>query len=115
MITLERAQLGQGKRGLDITVKSCKPWLRPLAPTWDMVLQGKSGGMAQEKYTEHYLEILSRVEPDLWTHLQRLGREHGGLRFLCYCPDGAFCHTHLLIDFLLEWWPTTYRDGRLSR
>jgi len=112
MITLERGQLQRGARGLDVTVRSAKGCLRPLTPTWDMVKQCMAGTMGEAEYTRRYLAILNRVGLDTWGGLEELGHEFGGLRFLCYCPNRKFCHTHLLINYLLERWPEVYQDGR---
>ena len=94
---------------LDVTVKSAKGWASMLAPTWTMVRGYKDGTLSEADYTVAYREILKRKVPLVIGHL-RLGVP--AITFLCYCPDGAFCHTHLLIDLLCEHYPEDFEDGR---
>lgn len=83
---------------LDATVKSSKTLGRKFAPTWTMVMGYKSGVLSEEVYTTQYIEKLDKV---YWpTVIEELTKsEH--ITFLCYCKDDTFCHTYLLIDYLI--------------
>lgn len=117
-IALRRAQIYRTKQGLDITVKSAKGWARKLAPTWKMVLGHKKKEITNEEYTKIYLDKLKKLDdqqklPIL--ELRDLGIQWGNqVVFLCYCPDGKFCHTHLLIDYLVETYSLFFKDGRIK-
>jgi len=110
-ILIKRAQISQYRRpdALDVTVKSCPAWAKPLAPTWKMVRDGKSGKMSQEVYAELYATILDLVPRETMERLRAFGEKHGGITFTCYCPDGFFCHTHLLMGWLANNWPEDWR------
>jgi hypothetical protein len=81
----------------DTTVKS-GPCIQ-VKPTWAMVLGHKNGTISDEEYTERYNEMLERsyaTDPRFWEELcaQEL------IALGCYCRKGAFCHRHLLVEFL---------------
>lgn len=99
--------------GLDITVKSSTGWSRAFAPTWDMVMGHKAGQISDEEYIAAYTQILDQVSTPAWQTLYDEGLIWGcNLCLKCYCPDGKFCHTHLLIDYAVEKWPDVFTDGR---
>ena len=111
-IPLRRAQLNnRPKDGLDVTVKSAPQWLQPFAPTWAMVRAGKEGTMSEADYTDQYRKILAVVSPHTWEQLNEAGRKMESITFLCYCKDGEFCHTNLLIDWLIKHFPGQYERG----
>lgn len=104
MITLRRASLGRAN-GVDITVANAKGFARFFAPTWDMVLGVKHGRMSPEEYTRRYLKILrANRNKEAWKWLRDQAVD-GTLTFLCFCRDGEFCHTYLLIDYMVSKWP----------
>lgn len=109
MITLSRTPMWNHKAAvnpLDVTVKSAKSLGRNFAPTWAMVMGHKSGILTNDNYTIQYLEKLDRLYwPPLLEKLQK--SEH--ITFLCYCKDDDFCHTYLLIDYLIEHFPDTFK------
>jgi len=116
-VILKRAQIRRGRKtqrgDLDITVKSAEGIGKYLAPTWPMVLGHKDGTLSDEDYEWMYRRILDRNPIKVYRALWKYGKDCGGqITFLCYCPDGVFCHTHLLIDYLLEKFPTGWEDGR---
>lgn len=104
MVFLGRAQKRQELNSpgpLDITIKSSTGWAKAFAPTWDMVLAHKKGTMSDEEYTLQYARILDNIPASTWETLHAYGLRMGGhITFICYCPDGAFCHTNLLIDYM---------------
>jgi len=107
MTTLTRGQIGR-TQGLNTTVKSATgPW-RAFAPTWDMVMAWKTGALSQEVYTAQYQAILQEIPPPIWDELAALDQA----TLLCYCRDGWFCHTHLIIQYAIQHWPDRFQDGR---
>lgn len=103
-IKLNRAQIRySGKDRLDITIKSASGWALRLAPTWNMVWSHKQGTISNEEYRQRYFAILDRIEFPL-KELLDFGKD-GTITFVCYCSDGKFCHTYLLIDYLISTYP----------
>ena len=121
MILLTRAQIGTGVPGLDITVKSAVGTARLLAPTWDMVMGHKKHTITNDEYARRYREILNNVPYYVWTWLEEQHLKNGILTFLCYCPnvcwDGSpkFCHTRLLMSFMVERWPSHFQFAASER
>ncbi len=129
MITLKRAQIGKTP-GVDITVKSSHGvHAKAFAPRWDMVCGHKNWTaqqegkplpypkytpMSDETYTAQYLAILDTVSVSDWHWLMAQAQE-GVLTVLCYCRDDWFCHTHLLIDYMMRRAPQKFIDGRKPR
>lgn len=114
--------------GLDITIKTAQGWARAFCPTWEMVLGHKNGTAQREgrpleyprhppltdkEYTARYHQILERIPDETWRQFWRYAQEQGGaVTFLCYCSSGAFCHTHLIIQWLYQRWPHRFEDAR---
>ena len=114
MITLKRAQMryNQSDR-LDITIKSAVGFARAFAPTWRMVMEHKKGEITDTQYTAMYSGILALNAHHYINELEHFAAQHNNnITFVCYCPDGKFCHTHLLIDYLVKHYPAAFRDGR---
>lgn len=119
MIVLKRAQIGF-KAGVDITVKSATGLAMSFAPTWQMVTDIKARRITQAQYVQQYRQILDLAPDAAWSWLwqQAVG---GELTLLCYCADAnwdgspKFCHTHVLIDYMLRRWPEFFIDGREDR
>jgi uncharacterized protein YeaO (DUF488 family) len=110
-VRLKRAQLGKAI-GLDTTVKSASGWARSFCPTWNMVMQHKNGVMSDEVYIRLYRQTLDAVPRETWKALWAMGKEAGEVTLLCYCRDGKFCHTHLMIEYACEKYPKAFLDGR---
>lgn len=67
----------------------------PLAPTWDIVTGVKSGAIDEKQYTERYLEILNKLDP------QQVVDDIGdGSIMLCYESPKDFCHRHIVAEWL---------------
>lgn len=96
----------KGIKGIDITYrrKLC------VSPPRDLVLGYKAGAITEENYTEVYLKQLNDNAEDIITWAWCICGEI--IKFKCFCPEGAFCHTHLLIDWLIEKRPDLFQDGR---
>ena len=113
-IKLNRGQIGRNA-GLDITVKSAGGWARAFTPTWPMVMGYKQGTISDQEYTQAYLKIIERAQLTIVSELVQYGRAMGDrVTFLCYCKDGAFCHTHILIEYLTRNWPGLFEDTRTA-
>jgi uncharacterized protein YeaO (DUF488 family) len=127
LVKLTRAQIRRGQEGLDITVKSGLTWARAFAPTWEMVCGHKNHAalaagedlpyprhapISNEEYIRRYRQILDRAG-DAWKELYRYAMQHDfQVTLLCYCRFAQFCHTHLLIEYALQRWPTRFQDAR---
>lgn len=122
MVTLYRAQMARKAfvvGALDVTVKGASGFARPLAPTWDMVMGHKRGSISDSLYTDKYLCILTELaelakENGAWLFkaLYSFGqRNDNTITFLCFCRDGAFCHTYILIDWLCAEYPNHFKKG----
>jgi len=114
MIELTRAQIGcyQGKNGLDVTVRSAQGFAQGFSPTWYMVWQYKCGKLTEAQYIKQYQMILVINKCAVPKLKQWAGHHKDRVVFLCYCADGEFCHTHLLIDWLCTHYPKIFSDGR---
>ncbi len=109
---LKRAQIGKAKNGIDITIKSATGWARELAPTWEMVSGHKFGTMSDREYINLYNKILEEADKNgIFDKLY----ESEESTLLCYCPSGKFCHTHLVIDYVIKNHPNKFADGRRKK
>lgn len=82
---------------VDTTVKSGGD--TPFSPHWYMVQGHKSGHYSDDEYTKLYMDLMRQRysdNPDYWHAFVRQHRVAVG----CYCPAGAFCHRHLLLNCL---------------
>lgn len=111
MIVLTRSQMRKPKENAfnaDVTVLSAKGVWREFAPEWKWVRAVKDGYMDEEEYTALYLNKLRNCNiKNVLCFIEKLrneaisyGNHDMNLNFQCYCKDGAFCHTYLLIGWL---------------
>jgi DNA polymerase III epsilon subunit-like protein/uncharacterized protein YeaO (DUF488 family) len=114
-VALKRGQIGRARSGLllDVTAKSATGWATAFAPTWEMVSGHKGGTMGDSEYRRLYGEILDAAGEAAFERLWQFGAD-GTVKLLCYCPDGRFCHTHLLVDYAVKRYPKWFSDGRTS-
>jgi hypothetical protein len=108
---ISRAPLWRGDgAGLDVTRKTGKGLGLAFAPPWDMVEAHKHGRMSDEDYTLRYQSQLEGIHDERYHELWRLAMDHfaGRLVLRCYCKDGVFCHTYLLINHLLKRFPDLF-------
>lgn len=108
---IKRASLSSKTPGVDITVKSAQGFAKEFAPTWEMVMGHKDGTVSDAEYTAQYRTILDQASKEAWRWVKTQATE-GLLTLLCYCPDGKFCHTHLMIEYMVGRWPQHFEDGR---
>ena len=107
-VKLYRAQVGTAD-GVDVSRKSAGPLGLPFAPSWDLVMGSKRGRIDRQEYTREYEAQLRCVPHSCIIALHAEGVRNGGeLCLLCYCRDGAHCHTSLLIKYLTRAWPTHF-------
>jgi len=119
MIKLSRSQMNKVNPytiNIDITVKSSKGIWRQLAPTWDMVHGYKQNNISDIQYTEQYHKILAKADIPGMVKIMKetvvddylMGKDQIRVNFWCYCRDDQFCHTNLLIDYLIDLYPETF-------
>lgn len=116
MVTLKRGQIGRVSSTdmLDVTVKNAKGSVRMFAPSWDMVMGHKNNPKTwtDAHYTFFYLDKLSRIPVEVWEKMHEWGVAHGGsITLMCFCKDGTFCHTYLLIEHAVKHFPRLFRSG----
>jgi len=116
MLQLTRAHISYAKRvpgPVNVTIKSSVGLARMFTPTWDMVMEHKRGRLTNTDYTAQYHSILNKLTKEQVLAFYDQQREAGPTcTFLCFCQDGRFCHTHLLIDWLVDQHPFLFADVR---
>jgi uncharacterized protein YeaO (DUF488 family) len=108
MVKVQRGQLKITK-GVDVTVKSACPQAKPFAPTWGLVMGFIEDKITMAEYNTRYRAILParvRLKDVQWLHDQAID---GVLTVQCYCRDQDFCHTHILVDWLVETYPQMFK------
>lgn len=85
----------------DITVKSGD---RSFAPTWNLLKGYKDGAVSEDEYTRVYLELMreriSANKDHFVNTLLSLTEDKQSIALACYCPQGKFCHRHLLSEVI---------------
>ena len=107
MVKLTRDQIRPGVKGVDVTVKSAKGFARSFATSWSMVMGYKNGTLTETQYTEQYMNILNAVSGEAWRWLYTQA-VNGKVVLLCFCRNGQFCHTNLIIQFATEKYPQAF-------
>lgn len=108
-IFLSRSPIWKKSIGLDVTAKSGKELGKNFAPTWDMIVRYRQGKLTDSEYTKLYLNILSNINEQVYEDLYKYGLDNDNkINFICYCHDDKFCHTYLLMDFLIEKFPERF-------
>ncbi len=75
------------------------PLIECLRPTKALVYSIKYGGRSDEWYEDGYRRLLAARWPAVKAWLASLkADEHATL--VCYCPQGAYCHRHLIARML---------------
>jgi hypothetical protein len=92
-----------GPDRVDITVKGQDRNWKQFAPTWNMVMGVKNGTMSEQEYIDLYSPSLDRrtvigdVSGPTWHKLLQMETA----TFVCFCPEGAFCHRNILLNYIL--------------
>jgi len=95
---------------IDVTIKSAVSSIgKAFAPTWEIVMGHKEHRITDEEYTEQYLAILSKISRQTIFDLANTNLLN--INFQCYCNDEQFCHTYLLIDWLVANYPHLFTKG----
>ncbi len=92
----------QGNNPLALSISRKPPnWfignqLLLVAPTWDIIMAGKTGKITHEQSTQLYLKLLQtrNIDPSIITNLP------DGTMLLCYESPTDFCHRHILADWV---------------
>lgn len=117
-VSLKRAQMSalrfMGQAYVDVTAKSGEGMALFFAPPWELVMGHKQGRITDEAFTEVYEQQLAALSEDVWLWLYQLGGS-GSITLCCYCADGKFCHSLLIIDHALRRYPSLFDDGREER
>jgi hypothetical protein len=93
-----------GSDRVDITVKGQDPNWKEFAPTWKMVMGVKNGTMSEQEYVDLYaptgrqITVIGSVSEATWERLYQMETA----TFVCFCPEGAFCHRNILLNYILE-------------
>ena len=113
LVHLTRSRYDQGP-GLNVTAASAVGWARDLAPPWSLVRRYKAGDLTDETYTEIYTRQLETLPAEIFDVIYETGlaQPRQRLVFQCFCLAGAFCHTHILIDYLVQRYPARFCDAR---
>jgi len=69
----------------------------PLAPTWQMVKDSKSGKITKKEYTIQYLQLLEDRKLDPKKVAEELG---DGAIMLCYESPTDFCHRQIVSHWM---------------
>lgn len=99
LYTSNYARHGRDPKAVCISIKPIW-WFKgrcymDLAPTWDIVMGVKSGEIDDKRYTEEYLKILAKLDP------QKVVDDLGdGTIMLCYESPKDFCHRHIVAHWL---------------
>ena len=115
VMKLTRCQLRQQGKNPDwvywnVTVKTARIEHQCMAPTWTMVNAIKKRATSEDIYTTMYRAILNGNKDQILIQIKKeIEKGTQVLAFVCYCPDNTFCHTYLLIDWLLEQMPELQR------
>jgi uncharacterized protein YeaO (DUF488 family) len=102
MQTSNFARSGSHPKAVAISRSQPRGWTgrvyEPLAPSWCLVKEAKSGAIDEEEYTRRYhAEVLSKLDP------ARVYADLGDdAILLCWENSGAFCHRRLVAEWLEE-------------
>ena len=84
---------------LDITAKS---GMLAFAPRFADVMRYKRGELTEEEYTDIYRKKMAesrRLFPLRWQSLVKRPK----IAFACYCRAGKFCHRHLFVEEVVNY------------
>lgn len=106
-ILLWREQIRPGVAGVDVTAKTATGWAARLSPSWVLVRGVREGAIGRKAFRWAYENMMKRaVTEKLLGSILQAGPE---VIFLCYCRNGGFCHTYLLIHWLCLKYPALFR------
>lgn len=86
-------------------------WLRELAPSRELLRRYKGGSVRWKTFVGAFLgEVRDSDEAQSALRNLRRAARRGGVTLLCFEPDGAHCHRHILRELLEQprlSWPRT--------
>lgn len=95
-----------GKNPLSVSIAKGPPiWYvgekyPPLYPSWHLIMEYQSKQISKDVYTMGYTtEVLNKLDPK--TVIEDLN----GRILLCWCKKGRFCHRHVVINWLKNYYP----------
>ncbi len=99
MQTSNFSRSGSHPRAVAISRTQPRGWTgrayEPLAPSWRLVQEAKSGAIDEDEYIRRYREeVLSKLDPN--TVYADLGED---AVLLCWERPGAFCHRRLVAEW----------------
>ena len=88
---------------MDASIKSGNPLL---APTWGLLSEYKSGLVGDVEYEQRFKDII-KTRWNTTAEFRQLINDmvvKEDIQVIgCYCAAGAFCHRHLLVEFLNQY------------
>lgn len=96
---------------IDITVKSARTEYKCFAPTWDLVMSSKRKQITKAQYKERFIKLLNTRNLDCAiTNLQQtyITNHSKPIYLCCYCSLDRWCHTDMVIDYLIEKYPNLF-------
>ena len=72
-----------------------------------MVKDHQQGNITNSQYIQQYRLILDKVRDSL----VQACKGHTHINFQCYCKDNTFCHTYILIQYLIYYFPNFFYDS----
>jgi uncharacterized protein YeaO (DUF488 family) len=130
MITINRCHIRQISKfdAIDITWKSGsgvnaftpnKEWTL-MHQNYDAIAAGRPPRWSSYReiddaeYIRLYVSRLDKATHKDWESLLNKSINNK-LTFACYCAEGKFCHTHILIEYMLNKFPGEFKDGRTMK
>ena len=107
MIKLQRGQIGK-KIGIDVTVRANLA----VSPNWEIVRKFKDGVITIPEYISWYEAHLDIRRDEVYAWAKQLPEE---TTFLCYCRNDDFCHTYLLINWLVSNFPMEFCSSYFNK
>ena len=100
-VQITRKQMKRGIKGVHVARGNNNTRGITFAPSWDMVSRWKAHQVTEAAYTKEYRLILEKIERKDWEWLSEQSIDNVVI-VLCFCKDGDFCHTLVLIEYALE-------------
>ena len=70
-----------------------------LYPDWSIIMNHKNKIITDDEYKFEYFKQLNKLNPDI------LINDLNNKIILCGCKSNSFCHRHLVIEYLLKYFP----------
>lgn len=93
------------ERGIFLLDTTAMSGVKVFAPDFNLVKMYKRGEITEEVYTAFYHEKMAQSQIEnkkYWDHLEK----RSPLALACYCRAGVFCHRHLLLKLVQDYYAT---------